>query len=278
MINSVTAEKLLNYIKCDKNLTPPEKQVFNRIVWFISQAKDKRCYALNKYLAEQFGKSERTIRRYLHKLRELKYIVTSVTQLGRFCLERTIEIASELLDKINNNAPKNKATPPVINVEKSVNNYTVKSHDVPNVRPNVRDNNTNRLNIDIKEKKDILYKYNISKKEKIIINSKPQSYDQVSGYWEKMHLQGNAQHFWNYNTKKSWSNIRNWKRAAIGWARKVSENLAAFKANKKEFFKQSKTNRVSKLSKQSPKTSGNVVNANKLPEIHYDYNSWSDLL
>ena len=95
---------------------------------------------------------------------------------------------------------------------------------------NVAYNSYNYL--DTKEKKDLLYKYNKSKKEKNYKKSRPRNYDEVLKLWADKNLEGNAKAFWKYNTKRAWSDIHNWKRAATGWAKKAKDNLAAFKAKK----------------------------------------------
>ena len=84
------------------------------------------------------------------------------------------------------------------------------------------------------DKKDLLYKYNKSKKEKVSYESSPKNYDEVSKLWADKKLEGTAKTFWNYNAKRTWANIRNWERAAVGWAKKAKDNLDVFKANKTE--------------------------------------------
>ena len=85
-----------------------------------------------------------------------------------------------------------------------------------------------------KEKKDLLHKYNKSTKEKVSKKSRPANYDELLKFWVGKNLEGSAKAFWKYNTKRAWSDIRNWKRAAVGWAKKAKDNLDVFKANKTE--------------------------------------------
>ena len=61
-------------------------------------------------------------------------------------------------------------------------------------------------------------------------NSSPQNIDEVYQFWAEQNLEGKACDFWWYNARRNWSNICNWKEAAINWARKTGENLANFKA------------------------------------------------
>ena len=77
----------------------------------------------------------------------------------------------------------------------------------------------------------------ISAKDKILKKSKPGNYDELLNFWADKNLEGTAKTFWRYNTKRAWSNIRNWKHAAIGWAQKAKDNLATFKANKTKHTK-----------------------------------------
>ena len=55
---------------------------------------------------------------------------------------------------------------------------------------------------------------------------------EVLKLWVDKTLEGPARTFWNYNTKRTWADIHNWKHATIGWVLKAKDNLAAFKANK----------------------------------------------
>ena len=104
-----------------------------------------------------------------------------------------------------------------------------KAHSKANVQPYGL---SSIVSIDIKEKKDLIYKYIKSTKEKVSKKSRPKNYDELLKFWVGKNLEESAKAFWRYNTKREWADIRNWKRAAKGWAKKAKDNLAAFKANK----------------------------------------------
>ena len=61
--------------------------------------------------------------------------------------------------------------------------------------------------------------------------------NEVLEFWSDKKLEGPARTFWRYNTKRAWSDIHNWKRAAIGWSKKAKDNMATFKANKTKHTK-----------------------------------------
>lgn len=212
---------LSNYIKSDINLHRDLKLFFNRIIFLSLDAEAKECCAGNEYFAQAFKKDPRTIRRWLKKLQDLKYITIELTRSGKMVIRRTIQIAQELLVKIVNIVARKASSK--------------KPHSNAKCPANVLYNIYNNILIDNKEKKDILYKYNISKKEKISNKpnkSKPTNYTELLKFWNTKNLESNARAFWKYNTKREWADIRNWKRAAIGWDKKALYNFAAFRANK----------------------------------------------
>jgi len=214
-LNAVDPLAIKNYLKQDDILNPEIKPMIYRIVFLSTEAKDKVCYAHNAYFAKEFGKSERTIRRWIKILQDLGYITIKIVRKGKYIIGRTIQIAQSLLEKtvnfLKNKAKKSEAE---------------KSYSKANGQPYGL---SSRISKDIK-RKDILYKYNISTRENK--NQRPKNYDKVLEFWTDKNLEGTARAFWKYNTKRAWANIRNWKQAAIGWARKAKDNLAAFKANK----------------------------------------------
>ena len=152
---------------------------------------------------------------------------------GKRVIKRLIYISAEVL-KNTAKIASNKLTVRDFKVIcKRIKNDTTHFHSSDNIivcQSNVAYNNINIL--DTKEKKDLLYKYNKSKKEKVSKNARPKNYNEVLRLWADKKLEGCAKAFWRYNTKRAWADIRNWKCAAIGWAKKTKNNLAAFKANK----------------------------------------------
>ena len=131
-----------------------------------------------------------------------------------------------------------------------------KAHSKANVQPYGL---SSIVSIDIKEKKDLIYLYIKSTKEKVSKKSRPKNYDELLKFWADKNLEGSARTFWKYNTKRAWSDIRNWKRAAKGWAKKAKDNIAAFKVNKTKHTEPYTTDYK-----------------NVLPDL--SYNSWGDIL
>ena len=210
----LTAEQrsaLSNYINSDINLHKELKLFFKRIVFLSLDADAKECCAGNEYFAKAFKKDPRTIRRWLKKLQDLKYITVELTRSGKMVIRRTIQIAQELLARIVKVAVQ-KVKPK-------------KPHSKAMCPASVLYNIYNNIIQDTKKKK-------ISKKEKVINKSKPKNYNELLKFWNDKNLQGNPRAFWLYNTKRAWTDIRSWKNAARGWDKKEQYNLALFKANK----------------------------------------------
>lgn len=224
-IMEINKTEIINYIKQDIHLNPELKPMVYRILFLSTEAKDKSCYAHNAYFAKEFGKSERTIRRWLKILKDLGYITVKIIRQGKYIIDRTIQVSQSFFTKIANSL-KNKAKN--TNVEKPHN----KAYDHQCDHQYGLSSRESEYNKNIKEKKDLLYKYNKSKKEKVFNNKRPQSYNEVFQFWLNKNFKGNGRDFWEYNTKRAWVDIRNWKRAAIGWAKKAKDDLTAFKANK----------------------------------------------
>ncbi len=214
-----------NYIKND-DLRPDLKWLVNFILFMNTEAKDKSCYAHNAFFAKKMDKSERTIRRDLKTLKDIEYITIEIIRNGKYIVGRIIHISQSLIKKAINIAKK--ASQKVM---------TKKAHKKASGQPYGL---SSIVSEDIKEKKDLLLR-NKSQKEKVSKRSRPENYDEVFKLWSDKNLEGTARAFWRYNTKRAWADIRNWKRAAIGWARKAKDNLAAFKANKAK-DKQTTTN------------------------------------
>ena len=205
-----------NYVK-HIDISPDLKVLLYRILFLNTDAKDKCCYARNGYFAKDLGKSERTVRRHLKYLKDIDFITTTIVRKGKYIVSRVIHIAQSLVEKAIKFAKKTAQKAKAKKAHSKANGHQCGL--------------SSKISEDI-EKKDLLYKYNKSKKEKVSRNSRPQNYGEVLKFWVDKNLEGTARAFWKYNTKRAWSNIHNWKRAAIGWAKKAKDNLAAFKANK----------------------------------------------
>ena len=233
-----------NYIK-HIDISPDLKVLVYRILFLNTEAKDKCCYARNAYFAKDLGKSERTVRRDLKYLKDIDFISTTIIRKGKYIVSRFIHIAQSLVEKAikfaKETAQKAKAK---------------KAHSKANVQPYGL---SSIVSIDIKEKKDLIYKYIKSTKEKVSKKSRPKNYDELLKFWVDKNLEGSARAFWKYNTKRAWSDIRNWKRAAKGWAKKAKDNIAAFKVNKTKHTEPYTTDYK-----------------NVLPDL--SYNSWGDIL
>ena len=217
ILNTTEVLAIKNYAKEDKRLSNNLRMIIGRIIYLINLSPDKDCYAHNSYFAKQFKKSERTIQLWLKTLKDLGYLTIKYTWKGTKIANRFISISTEFLAKIANRMYKK---------TEEVKNDDPKANCVGNCAVN------KKLNLDTEEKKDLLYKYNKSEKEKKNDKSRPKDYNEVLKLWSDKNLEGIAKAFWRYNTQRVWADIRNWKHAAIGWARKEKYNLAAFKANK----------------------------------------------
>lgn len=217
---------------CDQ-FSEAQKAFFRRIA-YLTNNRDNVCIAGNSYFEAKFDRCARTIQRWLKVFIDCKCLIVHLVYNGKRVVKRLIYISAEVL-KNTSKIASNKLTLRDFKVIcKRIKNDTTHFHSTDDnivvCQSNVAYNNINIL--DTKEKKDLLYKYNKSKKEKVSKNAKPNNYDEVLKFWTDKNLEGIARLFWKYNNKRAWSNIRNWKHAAIGWAKKAAENLAAFKANK----------------------------------------------
>ena len=193
----------------------------------------------NGYFEANFNRCARTIQRWLKAFIDCKCLIVRLVYDGKRVVKRLISISAEVL-KYAAKIVSNKLTLKDFKVIcKRIKNDTTHFHsndskdiflsdNVAFCQINVAYNNI----LNTKEKKDLLYKYNKSKKEKVSKKSRPKNYDEVLKFWADKNLDGPAKTFWRYNTKRAWSDIRNWKHAALGWAKKAKNNLAAFKANK----------------------------------------------
>ena len=206
-----------NYIK-HIDISPDLKLLVNRILFLITEARDKCCYARNAYFAKDLGKSERTVRRGLHYLQGIDFISSTIIRKGKYIVGRVIHITQSLVEKAIKFA---KETAQKAKAKKAHSKANGQPYDLASI-----------VSIDIKEKKDLIYKYIKSTKEKVSKKSRPANYDELLKFWVDKNLECSARAFWKYNTKRVWADIRNWKRAALGWAKKAKDNLAAFKANK----------------------------------------------
>ena len=239
-ITTTDKEKVIEWVNNSDQFSEAQKAFFRRIAYLTNNS-ENACIAGNSYFEANFSRCARTIERWLKAFIDCKCLVVHLVYDGKRVVKRLISISAEVLKcavKIASNKLTLRDFKAICKRIKNdtTNFYSIALNDMfssDNVafcQINVAYNSYNYL--DTKEKKDLLYKYNKSKKEKVSKNSRPKNYDEVLKLWADKNLEGTAKTFWRYNTKRAWYDIYNWMRAAIGWAKKAKDNLAAFKANK----------------------------------------------
>lgn len=194
----------------------------------------KTCFASNAYFAKYLNKSIRSVSRYISQLVKAGYLYINLIWKDGRVDKRIIALnISKLKERVVN---KVKTAAEIFN--RNVKTTTREFFRFMN--NGFRMGNVYTCGVEkgfkyrYKEKKDLLHKYNKSTKEKVSKKSRPANYDELLKFWVGKNLEGSAKAFWKYNTKRAWSDIRNWKRAAVGWAKKAKDNLDVFKANKTE--------------------------------------------
>lgn len=233
--------QIIEWVNNSDHFSEAQKAFFRRIAYLTNNS-ENACIAGNSYFEANFNRCARTIQRWLKAFIECKCLVVRLVYDGKRVVKRLISVSAEVLKCAVKIASSKLTLRDFKAICKHIKNdttnfYSIASNDMfssDNVafcQMNVAYNNYNNI-LDTKEKKDLLYKYNKSKKEKISKNSRPKNYDEVLKLWADKNLEGTAKAFWRYNTKRGWTDIHNWKRAAIDWAKKAKNNLAAFKANK----------------------------------------------
>lgn len=247
-ITKTDKDKVIEWVNNNDHFSEAQKAFFRRIAYLTNNS-ENACTAGNSYFEANFGRCARTIQRWLKAFIDCKCLVVHLVYDGKRVVKRLISISAEVLKsavKIASNKLTLRDFKAICNCIKNdaTNFYSNDSKDMfssDNVafcQSDVAYNSYNYI-LDTKEKKDLLYKYNKSKKEKVSRNSRPADYDELLKFWVDKNLEGTARAFWKYNTKRAWADIRNWKRAAKGWAKKAKDNLAAFKANKTKHTEQS---------------------------------------
>ena len=239
-ITKTDKEKVIEWVNNSDHFSEAQKAFFRRIAYLTNNS-ENTCTAGNGYFEANFGRCARTIQRWLKTFIDCKCLVVHLVYDGKRVVKRLITISAEVLKnavKIASNKLTLRDFKAICNCIKNdaTNFYSNDSKDMfssSNITiclTNVAYNSYNYI-LDTKEKKDLL-RSNKSKKEKVSKNARPKNYDEVLKLWADKNLEGTARDFWKYNTKREWTDIRNWKRAAIGWAKKAKDNIAAFKANK----------------------------------------------
>ena len=198
---------------------------------FLSR-NSKTCFASNAYFAKYLNKSIRSVSRYISQLVKAGYLYINLIWKDGRVDKRIIALnISKLKERVVN---KVKTAAEIFN--RNVKTTTREFFRFMN--NGLKSGNVytcgEEKGFKDKEKKDLLYKYNKSKKEKVSKNSRPKNYDEVLRLWANKKLEGSPKAFWNYNTKRGWADIHNWEHAARSWAKKAKDNLDVFKANKTE--------------------------------------------
>ena len=240
-ITKTDKEKVIEWVNNSDQFSEAQKAFFRRIAYLTNNS-ENACTAGNSYFEANFSRCARTIQRWLKAFIDCKCLVVHLVYDGKRVVKRLISISAEVLKCAVKIASNKLTLRDFKSICKRIKNdttnfYSIASNDMfssDNVafcQINVAYNSYNYI-LDTKEKKDLLYKYNKSKKEKVSKNARPKNYDEVLKFWADKKLEGSPKDFWNYNAKREWTDIRNWKRAAIGWAKKAKDNIAAFKVNK----------------------------------------------
>ncbi len=220
---------LVKMVYEDDSIYDGARDAFKQVE-YLSRNDKKICWASNAYLANHLKKSIRSVSRYISQLVKAGYLYINLIWKDGRVDKRIIALnISKLKERVVN---KVKTAAEIFN--RNVKTTTREFFRFMN--NGCKNGNVYTCGVEKsfkdKEKDDLLYKYNKSQKEKVANKSKPKNYDEVLKLWADNNLEGTAKAFWKYNTKRAWSNIRNWKHAAIGWAKKAKHNLDTFKANK----------------------------------------------
>tara|TARA_Y100000592_G_scaffold40129_1_gene63681 strand:- start:22747 stop:23370 length:624 start_codon:yes stop_codon:yes gene_type:complete len=183
-----------SYILNANDLTSDEKLLY-ALITSLSNEKGY-CYASNSYFAKRFGKTDRSIKRWLQSLTSKSY-VTSEVIYG----EGTKQITSRYL-RIARDVPRGR------------DKYDPRGRD-----KYVLDNNKDINNKGINIKK-------INKKKFV----KPDLIDVEKYFFEKGY-KANSKEFFDYYNENDWKGVKNWKQRAVTWE---SNNNRWLKTNDKK--------------------------------------------
>jgi len=217
VLNSAEVLTAKGIAKQDEKLNYNLRMLLGQII-YTNNLRGAGCYTHNAHFAKFFNRSERTIKRWLKILKDLGYISIKYVWEGTKIVNRLISISAEFLAKILDKIHKKARE-----AENGVGKPNVPGNGLVSNKVNTNNKNihNNKVNTNNKISADKIFK-----------KSKPGNYDELLNFWADKKLESSPKDFWNYNAKREWAGIRNWKRAARGWARKAKDNLAAFKANK----------------------------------------------
>ena len=200
-----------SYILNAKDITSDEKLLYALI---SSLANEKGyCYASNAYFAKRFGKSERSIKRWLSNLVSKNYVFSKVNyKLGSKQVEsRHLNICNDLGPEMSLPRDKNVPTPRDKNVPDSI-KYNNNKKDI-----NIC--NTEYRNAAIQEAKDDEIRkhqeYERKKREKFMKNLPT-----IPEIQKQIELKGydvDAEKFHRYYDADNWRDVKSWKRSLVTW-------------------------------------------------------------
>ncbi len=162
------------------DLTSDEKLLY-ALITSLSNEKGY-CYASNSYFAKRFGKTDRSIKRWLQALTSKSYVTSEVIYR-----EGTKQITNRYL-RIARDVPRGR------------DKYDPRGRD-----KYVLDNNKDINNKDINIKK-------INKKKFL----KPDLID-VEKYFLEKGYKANPKEFFDYYNENQWKGVKNWKQRAVTW-------------------------------------------------------------
>ncbi|MBQ3943633.1 MAG: hypothetical protein II669_04875 [Elusimicrobia bacterium] len=199
---------------------------------------ENTCIAGNTYFENKVGRCARTIERWLKAFIDCGCLNVHLVYDGKRVAKRLITISTEVLKNTAKFVSTKLTLKDFKEICKRIKNdathfhFSSKNDAVFSCDKEAFCQSNVGYNYILGIYKDDILLRNISQKEKVSKKSRPKNYDELLKFWVGKNLEESAKAFWRYNTKREWADIRNWKRAAKGWAKKAKDNLAAFKANK----------------------------------------------
>ena len=162
------------------DLTSDEKLLY-ALITSLSNEKGY-CYASNSYFAKRFGKTDRSIKRWLQALTSKSYVTSEVIYR-----EGTKQITNRYL-RIARDVPRGR------------DKYDPRGRD-KYVLDNKKDINNKDINIKKINKKKFL---------------KPDLID-VEKYFLEKGYKANPKEFFDYYNENQWKGVKNWKQRAVTW-------------------------------------------------------------
>lgn len=177
-------------VRYDNRLSASEKLMFSEITALAGR--DGYAYAKNKYFAELYGVDERTIRRWIAKLADMKYVSVSMVKKG-------------------NGADDFRRIVPLLDPDKNVLPPGQKCPEPPdkNVPP--------------------IYKEEYIKKNNRVVEFTPPTLQEVQVYCMNRHNNIDPETFINYYEAKGWvikgDPMKDWRAAVRNWEKRDKERV-----------------------------------------------------